>query len=383
MIKNYRKGVFPLITIKSLVKSFYTKEGNAVNGISFEIPEGKLFTLLGPSGCGKSTTLRMIAGLEEPTDGEILLDNQLVYSKQRGINILTHKRPIGMVFQSYAIWPHMTVFENVAFPLTVESPKIKKNIIKERAEKALSIVCLEHLAYRPATALSGGQQQRVALARALIREPKVLLLDEPLSNLDAKLREQMREEIRLIQQKLAITTVYVTHDQSEALAISDLIMIMKNGEILELGPPQNIYNSPKTSYSAEFVGISNKFDGIVEPYDNVTMKIYTSYGEITLESGAHGKGKNVSVFIRPENISLTNVAPNDRKNSWEGHIDSYIYQGEYWDYLVNVKDKHVRVRSYEKIQKFQRGDTVYLYWEESKMTILQNSEMGSTTSEAS
>src|SRR5579875_2960640 len=193
-----------MITVRGLVKRFETKEAtrNVVNGLEFEIPEGKLFTLLGPSGCGKTTTLRMIAGLERPSDGEILLDGKVVYSRSQNVFVPANKRPIGMVFQSYAVWPHMTVFENVSFPLTVGKNKPAKDVVRETTERALELVGLAEYASRSATALSGGQQQRVALARALVREPEILLLDEPLSNLDAHLRERMREEIRAVQQEL-------------------------------------------------------------------------------------------------------------------------------------------------------------------------------------
>ena len=344
-----------MISVSSLVKRFGTQEGakNAVDCISFTVPEGKLFTLLGQSGCGKSTTLRMIAGIEEPTKGEIMLGDQVVYSSQRGIHVPTNKRSIGMVFQSYAIWPHMTVFENVAFPLTVKKPKPDKREITERTEKALEIVGLAQLAYRSATALSGGQQQRVALARALVREPKVLLLDEPLSNLDAKLREQMREEIRMIQQKIGITTVFVTHDQSEALAISDLILLMKEGSILEFGDPQDIYNSPRTAYGAEFIGTSNRFDGIVARAGEIEFMQVRARA-----NGGLAPGGRVSVFIRPENITLTRMREDG--HLWEGKIIQGIFQGDAWDYTVSVGGKDVRVRCYDKTVRFQPGDTAFL-----------------------
>src|SRR5579885_3417366 len=217
-----------MITVRGLVKRFETKEAtrNVVNGLEFEIPEGKLFTLLGPSGCGKTTTLRMIAGLERPSDGEILLDGKVVYSRSQNVFVPANKRPIGMVFQSYAIWPHMTVFENVAFPLRVSKQRIPRSEISRRVEEALALVQLAGYGGRMATQLSGGQQQRLALARALVREPKLLLLDEPLSNLDAKLREHMRAELREIQRRLGVTTIYVTHDQAEAMALRNRIALM-------------------------------------------------------------------------------------------------------------------------------------------------------------
>src|ERR1700684_3226081 len=245
-----RVRMFPgggsVISVSGLVKRFEGRDfrKTAVQGLNFNVPDGKLFTLLGPSGCGKTTTLRMIAGLERPDEGTITIDDRPVFDAAHGVFHPANKRPIGMVFQSYAIWPHMSVLQNVAFPLTTGGLRLSRADVRARALKTLASVGLADLADRPATALSGGQRRRVALARALVREPKVLLLDEPLSNLDAQLRERMREEIREVQQKLDITAVYVTHDQSEALAISDHIMLMDRGAIVEIGVPQSIYRSP-------------------------------------------------------------------------------------------------------------------------------------------
>src|SRR5687768_14554718 len=205
----------------------------AVDGVSLDVPDGRLVTLLGPSGCGKTTTLRMIAGLEQNDAGRIWIGDRLVSDAARGTFVPPERREIGMVFQSYAIWPHMTVFANVAYPLEVRRGN-ERGRIRERVIAALRLVELEHLAERPATALSGGQQQRVAIARALVFEPAVLLMDEPLSNLDARLREQMRIELRALQQRLGITTIYVTHDQEEAMVLSDLIAVMDGGQIRQI-----------------------------------------------------------------------------------------------------------------------------------------------------
>jgi iron(III) transport system ATP-binding protein len=355
-----------MIAVRSLTKRF-GREGtkNAVDDISFTIPEGKLFTLLGQSGCGKSTTLRMIAGIEEPTSGEIRLGDQLVYSSEQGVHVPVNKRPIGMVFQSYAIWPHMSVFENVAFPLTVAKPRPSRREIEERTRKALEVVGLGALAGRSATALSGGQQQRVALARALIREPKVLLLDEPLSNLDAKLREQMREEIRAIQQKIGITTVFVTHDQNEALAISDLILLMQDGNIVEFGEPQHLYNRPQTSYGAQFIGVSNRFEGTVVGSGEIEfMQLRVRHAADSQFSA----GDPVVIFIRPESIAL---AKKPRPgHAWSGPIAQRIFQGDAWDYTVRVNDQDIRVRSYDKAEKFETGDIAYLQANYDEMIVL-------------
>ncbi len=233
-----------MLSVKSLYTEYAGERGEAIHAaqdVSFDVPEGKLFTLLGPSGCGKTTTLRSIAGLERPKSGEISIRDELVYSSQQGIFVAPNRRDFGMVFQSYAIWPHMNVFQNAAFPLEVRSARSRHKLgRKEIAAKVMEVlraVALDDLVDRAATKLSGGQQQRLALARALVMEPQLLLLDEPLSNLDAKLRERMRFELKRIQRELGITTVYVTHDQSEALALSHMIAVMDRGRIVQIGTP--------------------------------------------------------------------------------------------------------------------------------------------------
>jgi iron(III) transport system ATP-binding protein len=240
----------PVLEFRAVVKRFQSV--NAVDGVSFSLHPSEIFTLLGPSGCGKTTTLRLVAGLEEPDSGEILINNVTVAAPHRGLFVSPEKRRLGMVFQSYAIWPHLTVFENIAFPLRVrrESP----DGVRRRVHQALEIVGLAGLAERGATQLSGGQQQRVALARALVYEPAILLLDEPLSNLDAKLREQMRVEIRALQRKLGLTVLYVTHDQAEAMTLSDRIAVVNGGCFEQIGMPEEVYENPATPFVAEFLG---------------------------------------------------------------------------------------------------------------------------------
>src|SRR5438034_1230573 len=242
-----------VLSVTGLCTEYVDERGQAIRAaheVSFEVPEGKLFTLLGPSGCGKTTTLRSIAGLEKPVSGEIEVAGRIVYSSSRGIFVAPNKRNFGMVFQSYAIWPHMNVFQNVAFPLEVR--KLPKREIGEKVTRVLTAVQLAHLVDREATKLSGGQQQRLALARALVMEPQLLLLDEPLSNLDAKLRDAMRTEIKRLQRELSLTTIYVTHDQGEALALSHEIAVMNDGFIKQIGTPRPIYETPNSQFVADF-----------------------------------------------------------------------------------------------------------------------------------
>jgi iron(III) transport system ATP-binding protein len=347
-----------MISVRGLVKRYDGRDvvRNAVDGISFEIPEGRLFTLLGPSGCGKTTTLRMIAGLEKPNAGEITIDDRVVYSATAGTFVPANRRPIGMVFQSYAIWPHMSVFENVSFPLTVGDAKPSRAVVAEKTRAALDLVGLGDLARRSATALSGGQQQRVALARALVREPRVLLLDEPLSNLDAQLRERMREEIREVQQKLGITAVYVTHDQNEALAISDHIMLMDAGRMVEIGVPQEIYRVPKAPFTATFIGIANEIDGTLQRTAGATT-VLTPHGRLTVGANGFGDGETVRVFLRPENFVLHREARND---AWMGTVSFVTYQGDSWDYQVDSAGQMLRVRVHNEKDGLARGDVVFL-----------------------
>src|SRR5487761_1798155 len=335
-----------MIQLTGLVKRFpgRTVTANAVDGIDLEVPEGKLVTLLGPSGCGKTTTLRLIAGLVRPERGEIVIDGRLVCSAERGMFVGAHERPIGIVFQSYAIWPHMTVRENVAFPLKVQRPRLSRTDIRKRALAALELVGLADLADRPAPALSGGQQQRVALARALVREPQVLLLDEPLSNLDAGLRDRMRDEIRAVQQRLGITTVFVTHDQDEALAVSDEVVVMDRGRVVERGLPQEIYAWPRA-------------------------EVTVAAGLLRCRACAEvGRGDHVSVFMRPESFRLSRHHPEE--GAWQGRVEFSIYHGDCWDYYVTVGADTLRVRVYKEKVGLSHGDTVYLMPDEGSALVM-------------
>jgi iron(III) transport system ATP-binding protein len=315
----------------------------AVDGISFVVPEGKIFTLLGPSGCGKSTTLRCVAGLEKPEEGEIRIRGKVIHSSQNNIFTPPHKRDIGMVFQSYAIWPHMKVFDNVAYPLKVK--KLPREDIRRKTAQALHTVGLEGLEDRLASQLSGGQQQRVALARALVKEPEVLLLDEPLSNLDAQLRKQMRMEIKELQRRLNITTLYVTHDQIEALAISDLIAVMDQGKILDMGPPREIYQKPSSRFTADFIGQTNVMRGKTIATEGALARFSTSIGELEsiLPSGV-AKGDDVLIFVRPENIKVFKEKPASGSNAFAGEIISLTFLGEFADCQLRIGEEVLWVR---------------------------------------
>src|SRR5256714_4092946 len=259
-----------MLTVEGLFTEYPNDRGDIVRAaqdVSFTVEEGRLFTLLGPSGCGKTTTLRSIAGLERPRAGEISVNGRVVFSSSSGVFVAPNRRGFGMVFQSYAIWPHMTVFENAAFPLEVGNRKYTRKQVRENVMRVLTAVQLDELADREATRLSGGQQQRLALARALVMEPQLLLLDEPLSNLDAKLRERMRFELKRLQRELRITTVYVTHDQSEALALSHSIAVMNAGRIQQVGTPREFYERPGSQFVADFAGTTTLLEAILSAAD--------------------------------------------------------------------------------------------------------------------
>src|SRR5882762_5078336 len=297
-----------MLTVQGLFTEYPNDRGDIVRAaqdVSFTVEEGRLFTLLGPSGCGKTTTLRSIAGLERPRAGEISVDGGAVFYSTSGVFVAPTRRGFGMVFQSYAIWPHMTVFENAAFPLKVGDRKYSRQQVRDNVMRVLHAVQLEELAEREATKLSGGQQQRLALARALVMEPALLLLDEPLSNLDAKLREDMRFELKRLQREIGITCIYVTHDQVEALAMSNEVAVMRDGKIEQVGKPREIYEAPKTRFVADFIGTSNFIDGVVEDKRPGGYLVRTALGRLEVPSEVqHDPGAAVVVSARPEHIAL-------------------------------------------------------------------------------
>jgi iron(III) transport system ATP-binding protein len=296
-----------VIRVEGLTKSFAANDQRvaAIAGIDFDIKAGEMATLLGPSGCGKTTTLRCLAGLERPEAGRIVIGERTVVDASVGIMVPPQHRNLGMVFQSYAIWPHMTVLENVAYAL--EGRGIRKADRNKRAMEMLELVQLAAFADRPAPRLSGGQQQRVAIARAMAGQPQALLFDEPLSNLDAKLRVEMRNELRRIQRQSGLTAIYVTHDQAEALAVSDWIIVMKEGRIIERGRPVDIYRHPRHVFTAKFLGATNLIAGTIADVDTATgrLAVTTALGRILGidPSRALAQGAKVQVSIRPEDLS--------------------------------------------------------------------------------
>jgi iron(III) transport system ATP-binding protein len=321
----------------------------AVDDVSFEVHDGELFTLLGPSGCGKTTTLRSVAGLEKPDRGRIALNERALFDGAARTNMPANQRGLGMVFQSYAIWPHMTVFKNVSFPLDVLSRgrRPARSQVREQVMRVLEVTELSKFADRPATKLSGGQQQRLALARALVTQPDLMLLDEPLSNLDAKLRETMRFELKRLQRELGLTTVYVTHDQAEALAMSTRIAVMNAGRIEQIGKPRDIYMKPETQFVAEFIGTSNFITGKVGPRIGDVVRIDTPEGTLWSScASALTEGNEALVALRPESLSIAptaGLAPNMR-NEWRGSVLNRAFMGDSVDHIVGIGKFELRVR---------------------------------------
>lgn len=354
-----------MIRVTDLRKTYPGQSQPAVDGVSFTVEEGRFYTLLGPSGCGKTTTLRCIAGLEQPDSGTIELGDTVVVSDR--INVPTYRRDLGMVFQSYAVWPHMDVFENVAFPLRVGKRRPKGAVVRERVMEALALVGLGGLERRMSTQLSGGQQQRLSLARAIVREPKVLLLDEPLSNLDAKLRERMRGELSLIQRRLNLTTLFVTHDQIEALSMSDLVAVMKDGAIVQQGTPQDVYHAPATEFVASFIGSTNLISGEVRRGGaaETNVQVSTPIGIIECEAAAEwNNGDMVVIAIRPDDVGVhqqesTTHPALGRPNVFAGRIQIGLFTGTSIEYHVETGGLILQARSGSR-RPLKRGDDVQL-----------------------
>ena len=346
------------LEVTGLVK--YFGDDRAVDGITFGIPEGRFLTLLGPSGCGKTTTLMCIAGLHKPDAGDIRIGNNAVASVSRGEFMPPEKRDIGMVFQSYAIWPHMTVSQNVAYPLEIR--KIDPSEIDDRVHEVIRLVGLEDMAEKGATQLSGGQQQRAALARAIVSHPCLLLFDEPLSNLDLKLRERMRVELKRIQHEVGITSIYVTHDQAEALVMSDDIIVMSKGRIEQTGGPHAIYARPTNRYVSNFIGIANLLEGRV-------TRAGGDRGEIEVTQGASrllapclladglAEGDEAVLSVRPENINAVKNKPSGP--AVEGEVIQTVFLGNWLDCRVRWGDFEWKIQAHPR-EGLRTGDKVYV-----------------------
>lgn len=330
----------------------------AVKDFSVKVEDNEFISFLGPSGCGKTTSLRLVAGFEHPDEGEIFIGDELVSSVPKRVFLPPEQRNIGMVFQNYAVWPHMTVFDNVAYPLKIA--KRRKPEIKDKVEYVLSLVQLAGFAKRYPHQLSGGQQQRVALARALVMEPEVMLLDEPLSNLDAKLREEMRFEIKDLQRKVGITIIYVTHDQAEAMAMSDRIVVMNQGLICQIDPPQKVYEQPEDRFVADFIGLTNFMNCEIlnrEEAGKGTVLLLDGTGQHKLRCYIPKDitAKKAIISIRPEHIELKR-----KKGEIQAEVVRRVYLGSVVDYRVRLGELELRViRGTENV--FNEGEQVSLH----------------------
>ncbi len=353
-----------IVTIDGLWKRF--GEETAVSDFNLSVAEGEFVTLLGPSGCGKTTTLRCIVGLEKPDAGTIRIGDRIVSSAKEELHLNPEDRDIGMVFQSYAVWPHMTVFDNVAYGLRVR--RASSGELRKRTMETLELVGLDHLASRYATKLSGGQRQRVALARAIAYQPKVVLFDEPLSNLDAKLREQMRVEIVRMQREVGITSIFVTHDQSEALVMSDRIVVMDKAVIQQVGDPHTVYTRPANAFVANFIGVTSLLEGTLVAHDGGVSEIEVDTGaaRAPLRLRAAGgqvaaPGSSVVLSLRPEDVDLhtQEIAASPELNVIEGEVIDTIYLGSFLEGRIRV-GRHeigIQITHYEDLAP---GQTVYL-----------------------
>jgi spermidine/putrescine transport system ATP-binding protein len=365
------------VRVENIVKKF--GEVMAVDNVSIDIFSGEFFSILGPSGCGKTTLLRSIAGLEKPDSGIIYLSGKPINS------VSPYRRDVNMVFQNYALFPHMNVYENVAFGLKVK--RIKKNEITERVFKALELVGLSGMDKRSPKQLSGGQQQRVALARALVNEPSVLLLDEPLGALDLKLRKQMQIELKSLQKSLGRTFIYVTHDQEEALTMSDRIAVMRAGQLEQMGTPSQVYEEPKTEFVANFIGVSNLFQGNLRNDENSIITIITPNGlEINasvfdankLMASDINPPETATVMVRPEKIQITSISngfnktENRNLNLLRGNIEEIVYLGTVIQFIVNVGDKRLVVleKNQSKTLEFVINQEVFVSWDIKSTAIL-------------
>jgi ABC-type branched-subunit amino acid transport system ATPase component len=355
-----------MVRLRDIQKRYPGQANLAVDNLSLDIHEGEIFSLLGPSGCGKTTTLRMVAGLEMPDHGSIHFKDRPIVVSSHNIYVPPEKRNIGMVFQSYAIWPHMTVAQNIAYPL--KARKFDSKDIEKRVRSVLDLVGMGHLADRSAMMLSGGQQQRVALARALVYEPSLLLLDEPFSNLDTKLREQMRVEIKMLQIKLGITVLFVTHDQVEALSLSTRLAVMHQGVVQQVGTPRALYEQPANAIVRDFIGRSVLLKArVIEA--NTQLNVFVDDGDggakftLNRSSGLSqpGQGQDIHLSLRPEDIKIVRV--NEAKNKLSGLsgiVEAALFEGERTEYRVRIQSQHPINVYGSRRDSFVEGEKVWL-----------------------
>ena len=352
-VKGNGRRMSKLIELKGVSKSF---DGERVlDGIDLYIRNQEFITLLGPSGCGKTTTLRLINGFEMPDEGQIL------YNGKPMTDLPPHKRPVNTVFQRYALFPHLNVHDNIAFALKLR--KVPQDIIEEKVREMLQLVSLKGFGEKNVNLLSGGQQQRVAIARALINSPQVLLLDEPLGALDLKLRKDMQNELKNIQRQTGITFVYVTHDQEEALSMSDTIVVMENGRIQQIGTPTDIYNEPKNAFVADFIGESNIIDGVMR----ADRKVFFDGRIFNCLDGGFGKNEPVDVVIRPEDVDV--VDP--EKGMLRGVATSVTFKGVHWEIIVDINDFKWMIQTTDYVAP---GAEIGLYIEPDAIHIMKKSE---------
>lgn len=342
------------VSLKNIHKSFGDTE--VIKGLDLYIRENEFLTFLGPSGCGKTTLLRMIGGFEQPTEGDIILNGKKINK------VPPHKRPVNTIFQRYALFPHMNVAENIAFGLKIR--KRPKDEIEKKIKEMLALVNLEGYEKRKPSELSGGQQQRIAIARALVNEPKVILLDEPLSALDLKLRREMQAELKAMQKRLGITFIFVTHDQEEALTMSDTIVVLDKGQIQQVGTPEEIYNNPVNSFVAKFIGETNIFDG--KSIDDFSIEV--SGKELEYSHSGFSRGEQVDVVIRPEDISL--VSPED--GIIAGIVENVMFKGVYYEIIVKENNIIWKIQS---IYPKEKGDRVGMKVDSEHIHIMKKRQL--------
>ena len=370
------------------VSKRYRRQGQSgfitpVNKVSIEVDSEEMVVLLGPSGCGKTTLLRCVAGLEQPDEGEIFVNDQLVFSSKKNLFVPPEARPISMVFQSYALWPHMTVFDNVAYPL--HAMRLSTRDIKTRVEKTLEAVGLGGLERQFPAQMSGGQQQRVALARALVRETGVILFDEPLSNVDAVVREQLREELSQMQAAFRFSGLYVTHDQTEAMAVGDRIAILNAGSVEQIGSPEEIYNRPVSRGVGSFIGAGNILHGTIGAADGDNLRVDTEAGDIrisrrNIQNGMEPRvGQKAALLIRPEVIAVSSERPVDGQlNTFEARLQRRLFLGAHWELLAKIGQKVIRIWVHGGVPP--KGASVWLSISPSSISIIElGDERGPTS----